>query len=85
MAIIIEPSYGKTIGRPGYSSHKFLVSERSEASPVEVVPVEAERVYRILQESVDRQNCGGDGPLLPGFEDGGCDPQAHISASPIKD
>lgn len=61
------------------------VQPRRLVVEVVVVPVEAERVYRILQESVDRQNCGGDGPLLPGFEDGGCDPQAHISASPIKD
>ncbi len=55
MAIVIESSYGKTIGLPGYSSHKFLVSVKSEVTDLGDVPAEARRIYQILQESVDSQ------------------------------
>ncbi len=55
MAIVIESSYGKTIGLPGYSSHKFLVSVKSEVTDLGDVPAEARRICQILQESVDSQ------------------------------
>lgn len=32
MAVIIESSYGKTIGLPGYSSHKFTLSIKTEVN-----------------------------------------------------
>ena len=55
MAVIIESSYGKTIGLPGYSSHKFCLSVKTEVADLSQVAVEAERVYRIMQTAVDAQ------------------------------
>ncbi len=55
MAVIIESAYGKTIGLPGYSSHKFCLSLKTEVADLSQVAAEAERVYRILQSAVDTQ------------------------------
>ena len=55
MAILLEFSYGKKLGLPGYSSHHFGVSMKAEVNDPEAIPAEAERVYGILQESVDSQ------------------------------
>ena len=55
MAILLEFNYGKKLGLPGYSSHNFGVSMKAEVNDPEEIPQEAERVYSILQESVDSQ------------------------------
>ena len=55
MAILLEFSYGKKLGLPGYSSHNFGVSMKAEVNDPEAIPEEAERVYSILQQSVDRE------------------------------
>ena len=55
MAVIIESAYGKTIGLPGYGSHKFCLSLKTEVADLSQVAAEAERVYRILQSAVDTQ------------------------------
>jgi hypothetical protein len=55
MAILLEFNYGKKLGLPGYSSHNFGVSMKAEVNDPEAIPEEAERVYSILQESVDSQ------------------------------
>jgi len=55
MAVIIESSYGKTIGLPGYSSHKFCLSLKTEVADLSQVAKEAERVYAILQTAVDTE------------------------------
>ena len=55
MAILLEFNYGKKLGLPGYSSHNFGVSMKAEVNDPEAIPAEAERVYSILQESVDSQ------------------------------
>lgn len=55
MAIILELQYGKKIGLPEYSSHNFSVSLKTEIPTSEDIPEAVERVYRILQESVDQQ------------------------------
>ncbi len=55
MAILLEFNYGKKLGLPGYSSHNFGVSMKAEVNDPEAIPAEAERVYGILQESVDSQ------------------------------
>lgn len=54
MAIIIEANYGKTIGLPGYSSHKFCVSVKSELQDPRRMDEEVSQLYAILQESVDK-------------------------------
>ncbi len=55
MAILLEFSYGKKLGLPGYSSHNFGVSMKAEVNDPEAIPEEAAKAYSILQESVDSQ------------------------------
>ena len=55
MAILLEFSYGKKLGLPGYSSHNFGVSMKAEVNDTEAIPEEAAKAYSILQESVDSQ------------------------------
>ena len=55
MAIILELTYGKKLGLPQYSSHNFSVSLKSEVASLDDIPSEVERVYGILQKSVDEQ------------------------------
>ena len=55
MAVNIELTYGKKLGLPEYSSHNFSVSLKAEVARLEDVPGEVERVYQILQASVDGQ------------------------------
>ena len=66
MAVIIEMAYGKKLGLPEYSSHNFNVSLKVEVASLEDIHAEVERVYRILQTSVDEQivNPG----FVPGHE-----------------
>ena len=66
MAVNIELTYGKKLGLPEYSSHNFSVSLKAEVAHLEDVPGEVERVYQILQASVDGQiiNAG----FVPGRE-----------------
>ena len=66
MAVNIELTYGKKLGLPEFSSHQFAVSIRAEVARLEDVPGEVERVYQILQASVDGQivNAG----FVPGQE-----------------
>ncbi len=65
MAVNIELTYGKKLGLPEYSSHNFSVSLKAEVATLEDVPGEVERVYRILQASVDEQI------VNPGYVPGG--------------
>ena len=53
MAVNIELTYGKKLGLPEYSSHNFSVSLKAEVARLEDVRGEVERVYQILQASVD--------------------------------
>ena len=66
MAVNIELTYGKKLGLPEYSSHNFSVSLKVEVARLEDMPGEVERVYQILQASVDGQivNAG----FVPGQE-----------------
>jgi hypothetical protein len=69
-------SYGKKLGLPGYSSHNFSVSLKSEVANLEDIPEEVERVYRSLQTSVDEQivNPGfvpGESETVPAAETNG--------------
>ena len=65
MAILLEFNYGKKLGLPGYSSHNFGVSMKAEVNDPESIPEEAERVYSLLQQSVDSQIAN---PGLVSFE-----------------
>jgi len=51
--ITLEANYSKKIGLPGYSSHQFSITLKSELSDVSQVEQESARLYDVLQQSVD--------------------------------
>jgi hypothetical protein len=51
--ITLEANYSKKIGLPGYSSHQFSVTLKSELADVSQVEQESARLYSVLQQSVD--------------------------------
>jgi len=51
--ITLEANYSKKIGLPGYSSHQFSVSLKTELADVSQVEQESSRLYALLQQSVD--------------------------------
>ncbi len=51
--ILLEANYSKKIGLPGYSSHQFSVSLKTELADVTQLPAECARLYARLQQSVD--------------------------------
>ena len=55
MAIILEANYSKKIGLPGYSSHQYLLTLRTELSDLSQVSAESQRLHSLLQASVDRE------------------------------
>jgi hypothetical protein len=55
MAIVFEANYSKKLGLPGYSSHQYSVTVRSELNDLNQVEAESKRLYGLLQTSVDRE------------------------------
>ncbi len=55
MAIILEANYSKKLGLPGYSSHQYAVTVRTELADLNQVDQESQRLYALLQSSVDRE------------------------------
>ena len=55
MAITLESNYSKKIGLPGYSSHQYSLTVRTEISDLSQVEQESTRLYLLLQNSVDGQ------------------------------
>jgi hypothetical protein len=51
--ITLEANYSKKIGLPGYSSHQFSVTLKSELTDISKVEQESARLYDVLQQSVD--------------------------------
>jgi hypothetical protein len=51
--ITLEANYSKKIGLPGYSSHQFSVTLKSELADVSQAQAESARLYAVLQSSVD--------------------------------
>ena len=51
--ITLEANYSKKLGLPGYSSHQFSVSLKTELADVTQVQAESTRLYALLQQSVD--------------------------------
>jgi hypothetical protein len=52
--ITLEANYSKKIGLPGYSSHQFSVTLKSELTDLAQAEKESARLYEVLQQSVDR-------------------------------
>jgi hypothetical protein len=55
MAIQLQGNYSKKIGLPGYSSHQFSLTIVAELTDISQVQAETSRIYKLLQESVDRE------------------------------
>ena len=55
MAVKLIANYAKRLGLPGYSSHQFSVSVETELHDVENIAAESEKLYGVLQQSVDHQ------------------------------
>ncbi len=55
MPIILEANYSKKIGLPGYSSHQYMLTLRTELSDLSQVSAESQRLHGLLQASVDRE------------------------------
>lgn len=51
--ITLECNYSKKLGLPGYSSHQFSITLRTEIADLAQVQVESARLYKLLQEGVD--------------------------------
>jgi hypothetical protein len=51
--ITLEANYSKKIGLPGYSSHQFSVTLRTEIAELSKVQDESSRLYQELQHAVD--------------------------------
>jgi len=51
--ITLECNYSKKLGLPGYSSHQFSITLRTEIADVNQVQAESARLYRLLQQGVD--------------------------------
>ena len=54
MAILLEANYSKKLGLPGYSSHQYSVTIKTEVSDLSQAPAESSRLYDLLQSCVDR-------------------------------
>ena len=51
--ITLECNYSKKLGLPGYSSHQFAITLRTEIADLNQVQSESARLYNLLQEGVD--------------------------------
>src|SRR4051812_7840959 len=51
--ITLECNYSKKLGLPGYSSHQFSITLRTEISDLSQVHAESNRLYKLLQSGVD--------------------------------
>ncbi len=51
--ITLECNYSKKLGLPGYSSHQFAITLRTEIADLTQVQAESSRLYKLIQEGVD--------------------------------
>jgi hypothetical protein len=55
MALTLEANYSKKIGLPGYSSHQYSLTLKTELSDISQAEAESARLHQTLQTSVDRE------------------------------
>ena len=53
--IVLEANYAKKLGLPNYSSRQYSVTIRTELTDLSQVEAESARLYRTLQDAVDRE------------------------------
>lgn len=60
MAITLEANYSKKIGLPGYSSHQYSLTIRTEVADLTRIQSESQQLHATLQAAVDHelQNAG---------------------------
>ena len=51
--ITLECNYSKKLGLPGYSSHQFAITLRTEIPDLTQVQAESARLYQLLQQGVN--------------------------------
>jgi len=55
MSLTLEANYTKKIGLPGYSSHQYSLTLRTELNNINQVETESARLHQTLQSAVDRE------------------------------
>ena len=55
MAIKLSANYSKKLGLPQYSSHSFSASVEVELTDITQVETEVQKLYALLQQSVDQE------------------------------
>jgi hypothetical protein len=55
MAVTLEANYCKKIGLPGYSSHQYSLTVRTEVADLAQIQRESEQLHATLQTSVDNE------------------------------
>ena len=55
MAVHLEATYAKKLGLPNFSSHQYSVTIRTELTDLSQVEAESNKLYRMLQDAVDRE------------------------------
>ncbi len=55
MAIHLEANYSKKLGLPGFSSHQYMLTVRTEVNDPAQVQTESAKLYSLLQSCVDRE------------------------------
>jgi hypothetical protein len=53
--VILEATYSKKLGLPGYSSHQYSVTVRAEVADLSQVDHESKKIHGLLQQAVDRE------------------------------
>lgn len=53
--LVLEANYSKKIGLPGYSSHQYSLTLRTEISDLNQVGAESQRLHHNLQTAVDQE------------------------------
>jgi len=55
MSLTLEANYSKKIGLPGYSSHQYSLTLKTEVTNINQVEAESARLHQTLQTAVDRE------------------------------
>ncbi len=78
MAIKLSANYSKKLGLPQYSSHSFSASVEVELSDITQVEAEVQKLYQLLQHSVDQEiQHAGFIPGSDGHSNGRAQPQPN--------
>ena len=94
--IVLEANYAKKLGLPGYSSHQYSISIRTELTDLSQVESESTRIYQLLQSAVDKdiQHVGfipdptygiGNGHPVNGHSNGNGNGNGHHAPKPSLD